>query len=778
MRHRREVEMTMSEMWKVASEPAPRRHRFVAFLALLATIVAGGLGLSLVSMPAASVVGAQISNGDAYWNSLPSKLDLNIKLSEPTVLLDRNGQEFARFYAEDRTTVTLDKVAPVMTSALLAVEDDRFYQHAAMDFKGFSRAALVNLISDRTQGGSTLTQQLVENIRVAEAGNDPVALRQAHATTLEGKIQELKYAVTLEQNYTKDQILEQYLNTVYFGNGAYGVEAAAQRFYGVHASDLNLAQAALLAGLMKSPTDYDPVKHPQKAHDRRATVLARMVETKRITQAQADEADAAPVGVTIASPPNGCQLSAYAAYCAYVRDQLLEDPVFGADASEREANLYRGGLVIKTALDRSISDKAQAAVNAAFTPDNRVAAAEAVVEPGTGLVPALVQSKPYGQGENQTEIVYATRPAFQPGSSFKMFTLATALEQGFDPSLKLSAPTGYKPAHMDAPKDGFSNEGKHSFGAIDMRFATRDSVNVYFIKLIEKTGVMPVVEMARRLGITSIPTDGPHAPTPRSATLTLGAWEVAPLEMSAAYASIAANGVYCKPTGIISAQRSRDGSSVEVPDSACHQAISPEVAKTLSSILTEPLMKGGTAAGLGLDRPAAGKTGTTNDYAATWFIGFTPQYAAGVWVGDPRGGSAYPLEKVTAYGHFYPHLFGATVAAPIWHDSMMAFHEGLPQMELGSLNLSVGPLKVKELPDVRGMSSSQAFTMLLASGYKVEVSQSVAAPDPLLGPNLVSSQSPAPGSSVPQGSSVILTLTAGSDTNVTAPQPPQEGSAK
>lgn len=764
--------LSINEMFDAVGEPAPKPRRLAAFVALLLTIVLLGVGLGTLTLPPLVVTKSLEMQLVNAWDALPTELPLDVPLAQHTILLDNSGVEFARFYAEDRTPVTFDEISPTAVDALLAIEDDRFYDRGALDLEGFSRAALITTFTDRTQGGSTLTQQLVENTLLAAAYNDPAAQEAARAQGLPQKIQELRYAVELENTLTKDQILERYFNTVFYGNGAYGIGAAASRYFNTTAAELTLPQSAMLAGLMRSPSNYDPVKNPDNAKNRRDTVLQRMFDTGRITEAERDEAQATPIDVVITSPPNGCLLSEYPIYCAHVRDQLLKDPVFGASTEEREENLYRGGLTVTTALDREVTDASQAAVSNAVTPENRVAIAQAIVEPGTGYITSMTQSKPYGQGENQTEIVYATRATVQPGSSFKMVTLVTALEQGLSPTLTMSAPSGYRPANMDSPPKGFSNDSFINYDQLDMYSAARQSVNVYFIKLIEKTGVLPAADMARRLGITSIPSEGPRAPDARSATFTLGAWEVSPLEMASAYATVAANGVHCKPTGIISAVRTSTNVAVEVPPTACQQAIDANVAKTAADILQGPLSEGGTAEGYNLDRPAAGKTGTTNAFAATWFVGFTPQYASSVWVGDPRGGSANPLTNVTAFGRSHRYVYGATIAAPVWHDSMQAIHNGLPVLPLGSVSFGQGAVKVRSVPEVRGMTTAQAMSALLAAGYQVEINGSTAAADPLLGADHVAAQSPSSGVSVDISATVTLTLTAGSELDVLAPSLP------
>lgn len=760
-------ETSFAEMFAANAEVAPPRRRFRAFAAYLAAPLVVGASLFALVSPLAIGAGALVVQGSNSWDALPAALP-DEPLASHTVLLDRDGTEFARFFAEDRTPVKLKDVNASMPAALLAIEDTRFYEHGAIDPKGFARAAGKTLTGTR-QGGSTLTQQLVENRLLAAAGDDPEKIAAARAQSVMGKIQETRYAVELEKTLSKDEILEEYLNTVYFGNGAYGIFAAAKRYFNILPSDLSPAQSAMLAGMMRSPTNYDPIKNPEASQNRRDTVLQRMLDTDRLDQAGFDAAVASPLGVALTSTPSGCTASSYPLYCAYVRDELLSNAIFGATPEEREENLYRGGLTISTALDRSATDKAMSAASAAFSPANRVADGVAVIEPGTGYVSALAQSKPYGQGENETEIVYATRPAFQPGSTFKAITLATALEQGFNPRTLIEANTGYRSRVSDNPASGaFRNSSNANPGAIDAYEASKKSINVFYVKLIEQYGVLKTADMAARLGITSLPRSGPSAVSSKSASLTLGAYETSPLQMASAYAAFAANGVVCAPTGIVSALRTVSATPVAVPDPACHQAIDPSVARQVQDILQGGLQEGGTAEGRGINRPAFGKTGTTNSNAATWFVGSTPQYTTAVWVGDPRGGTRYPLNRVTAYGSYIGTLFGATVAARVWQDTMLPLHDNLPVLPLGQ-SVSSQPLNLTTLPNVSGQDPAAAASILLDSGFQVQIAPTTAEADPLVPANVVVSQDPPPGVFPQSGGTITLTLSAGSNLQVVLP---------
>ena len=505
---------------------------------------------------------------------------------------------------------------------------------------------------------------------------------------------------------------------------------------------------------------------------RRDVVLDRMVATGRLDGARAAAARQAPLGVRLTSAANGCGTSRYPFFCQLVRDTIAEDPVFGATPEARGELLYRGGLRIVTTLDPTAMAVAQSAVDAALAPTNRAAAALAVVVPGTGEVPAIATNRRWGVNtrRGQTELVLPALARFQPGSTFKPVTLAAALEQGVSPYERIDTPDGYVPEGLNHPDGGFHNADDRGHGRIDAFQATRQSVNTYFVRLIERTGVLPVADMAARLGITSLPRTGRRAVGARDAALTLGTREVSPVELAGAYATFAAHGMACRPVVVRRITRA-DGAAVPVPSADCHQAVSPVVADTVAAALQGSFGADGTASGLALPgRPAAGKTGTTNESGATWFAGFTPQRAAAVWVGDPRG-PAFELRGITAYGEVRDVVYGRTVAGPIWRAAMTGLHRRLPVQQFARLDPSLAAGARPAVPDVRGLSTAVAATVLRDAGYRVTVDPRPAPADPLVRPDRVADQRPAGGSAAGPGTAVTLVLTAGSDTAVVVPPP-------
>lgn len=749
-------------------EPIPPKGRFHglrAFAKWVLGVTVVALIVTGLALPVVVVPGAITKSLLGKWEALPTELPYNEALPQRVIMTDRNGKTIAVLYSENRIPLTLSQMSPYVKNALLATEDARFYEHNGIDLAGIARAFLHNSSGGSRQGGSTLTQQYVKNI-LQYAAKTKEEQAAAVDSSYMRKIKEARLALALEHDLSKDQILENYLNTVYFGDGAYGIGAAAQHYFSKRAVDLNLGEAATLVGILKSTTNYDPTNDIDAATTRRDTVLMRMVMDKKITQAQADLAKSESITLKVAKPRNGCAYSAYPLYCEWVKQTILTDESFGKTQDERDAFLARGGFKVKTALDPNIQAAAQAEARNALGETNRVAAGVAVVQPGTGEVLALATNKPWGANakKGQTELLLPVLPAYQPGSNFKPIVLATALEQGFPITTRFDTPNNYIPTSMNHPADGFSNDDDRGHGVIDAYQATANSVNTWFIKLIEQTGVKATANMAKRLGIEHLPTSGPMKITDKDASLALGAYEVSPLEMATAYATFAAHGVKCNPIGIIS-MTAATGGTMPVPSADCHQAISPEVADTVADVLQAPF-KGGTASGLNLNdaRPAAGKTGTTDNSAATWFTGFTPQYATSVWIGDPRGGQRYPLKNIHAYGTTIGTVYGRSVAGPIWRATMNAASEGLPVEAFAEPGIVTSAKPI--VPNVVGLSISAAAQLLKQEGFKVAINESTGPSVAFATPDHVYSQDPEGGAQFASGTTVTLTLTSGSNTDI------------
>jgi membrane peptidoglycan carboxypeptidase len=630
----------------------------------------------------------------AWWSDVPGELAVPV-LPQRSTVLDADGNVLAELYLYNRTVVSADAISPLVKQAIVAVEDRRFYTHPGVDLEGLGRAVVANARAGTwAEGGSTITQQYVKNLLALSDlnGDAQAAWREASEKTLDRKFREARLAMALERRMTKDEILTGYLNTANYGNGAYGIEAAARFYFGVPAIDLDLAQAALLAGVLQSPTSLDPLEHPQASALRRSQVLSRMLETDVITAAQFAAASAAPLPLEGTPPPGRCPQSYAPFYCAWVTEELLTSPLLGATEEERRQRLAAGGLVIRTALSPDVQAAADRAV-AQVPATNRLASAIAMVEPGTGAVRALATSRQWGKAKRkgQTELLLPTREAFQTGSTFKPFTMAAALDAGISPDTVLPAGSTYRSRTMENPDKGyFSNYDTTPWRNLTLKDALKWSVNTAFIQLQEKTGTRTVARVAHDLGLANLPITGPARIRANEGSLTLGARETSVLNVANGYASLAAGGVACPARGI-TAITTRDGQPLPGTTSpTCRQVVSPAAAAMTASMMGAVITEGtGKNAALP-GRPAAGKTGTTNNSAAVWFAGFVPQLAAAVWIGDPRGPS-YSVDGALGYAS----MTGGTLPAQIWRSAMSSALKGSPVLPLpGATRQSVlgGPI--------------------------------------------------------------------------------------
>ncbi|MFG1804969.1 transglycosylase domain-containing protein [Streptomyces sp. NPDC049040] len=720
----------------------------------LGVSVLAGAVLAGIALPAAGALGLSAKGTAAGFDDLPGELKTP-PLSQASKILDANGGLIATVYSRDRTVVPITAMSPNILKALVDIEDSRYYEHGALDLKGILRALSNNASDGGTQGASTLTQQYVKNVFVEEAGDDATKVAQATQQTVGRKIKEMKYAIQVEKELGKKKILENYLNITFFGEQAYGIEAASQRYFSTTAKKLTLTQAALLAGMVQSPSRYDPVSNEQTALARRNTVLARMAQLKDITPAQAAAAQKAPLGLKVSSPKNGCITAVNGAgfFCDYVRETFLQNAVFGKTKTARQRAWDIGGLTIKTTLDPKAQASLLKGLSEHVYSTDKFVAADTMVQPGTGKIVAMGQSKPYGFGKNQTQLNLSVdrnmgnSGGFQNGSTFKPITAAAALEQGFKPDQAYPSP--YKmPTYPDVTncsgqtlhyKDvGTQNEMPSEVGPYAMPDALKHSINTYFVALEADVGLCPIVNMASKLGFGR--ADG--KPLIQSASLTLGVNEVSPLTVAAAYAAFANRGVYCTPI-VLEAVTGPNGKKLPVPKSICSRAMSTNTADTLNSMLKGVVDDGtGTAADLP-GRDTAGKTGTTDDRKDAWFAGYTPQLASAVWLGDPFGQGVKGHRLSMFYGaddngghdgtggikvKIGPKTFdkveGATGPAPIWKDAMSGALKGTDKEHFITVPLPDSPPKDNQPPadgtqppdDGKGHGPGGATTMGATNG--------------------------------------------------------------
>jgi penicillin-binding protein 1A len=702
-------------------------------LALVGLVVGlAALMLALAALPGAAVAGrlarALVSKLDAG----PTELNgISLKIAQRSVVYAAGGEVIATLAGEEnRTVVPLERVPEVAQRAVLAIEDASFYEHRGVSLGGLVRALFTNLEAGTVrQGGSTITQQLVKNVIV---GNE---------RSLDRKIREARYAIALERERTKREILELYLNEAYFGNGVYGIGTAAEFYFGTKVDQLTLAQSALLAGLIRAPERYDPLRHAEAARARRNLVLDRMAELGHITRAEAARAKAEPLGA--APHPLPAPVEPY--FVEFVKEQILSDPRFGATRADRARALFQGGLRIHTTLDLRLQRAAAAAVSQVLTSPNDPAAALVAIDPATGAVKAMVGGRDFEKNKYNL----AVQGRRQAGSSFKPFTLVAALESGVPPGYTLDTPSPIEITDQTGQVWRVENYSHRGEGIMDLRRATELSVNSFYAQLIAKVGPARVVEVARKMGITS--DLQPYL------SLALGTFEVSPYEMASAYATLAAGGVHCQPyavTRIVDAS----GRTVVENDPDCSPVLDPEVAAQATAILRGVIERGTGRARARIGRPAAGKTGTTDDYKDAWFTGYTPQLATAVWMGYPKDRSR-PLTNI----HGFAQVFGGSLPAMIWARFMRAAHEGLPVVDFPP----APPPRMVAVPDVVGRSFEEARAALDALGFSVRrqrVASSYAA-------GVVASESPAAGTEVEAGTIVTLGVSDGSGGGEPPPGP-------
>ncbi len=668
----------------------PGYDKVLKHLAVMGAIAAAmGLLVAGLTIPVAASLGYTAKVVDETVQQFPEELD-EMPLAQSSKVLAKNGKVIATFYDENRVNVRLDQIAPIMQKALVAIEDYRFYEHGALDLKGTLRAFVNNQSSGSTQGGSSITQQLAKMTAVTQA-QTPEQRRAAVADTYQRKIVELRHAIAFEQKHTKDWILERYLNIAYFGDGAYGVQAAAKHYFSIDASELDTQQAAILAGLVKNPTGYSPVRFPDRAKARRDVVLSRMGQLNVIPAQEATALQQTDLDLNVAPTGNGCMASKSAPfYCDYVRRYLLDDPALGATVADRERLLDQGGLVIQTTMAPAFQRAATNAAQGAVDPTDMAIGALAMVEPGTGNVLGIGQSRPMGRdkAKGQTFLDYAVPTqygdsnGFQAGSTFKLFVIAAALEQGMSPYTSISSPAQVSLAMNkfmlcnDQPYSSYDTwepRNSTSSGTMNMYSGTQLSVNTFFAQLEQRTGICDPYRLATEMGVQL--TNPKHEMVP---SFTLGVADVSPLEMAEAYATFAARGKACQARPVARILNP-DGSLFKDYPKSCSQVMEKDTADRVNDILRGVMAPGGFGSALNINKQSAGKTGTTQGNVAVWFNGYTPAVAtAAMSAGANSNGIPMSLNGQRVGGSYIGTAHGSTVAGPMWSAAMRDVQDLLP----------------------------------------------------------------------------------------------------
>jgi len=608
----------------------------------------------LVGGTAAAVLAAGFGAGAA----LSSTCDLNalrpVDIGANSFVYDRWGNLLGSIPAErNREPVTLGQMTPWLPRATVAIEDRRFYAHGGVDYVGIARAAWTDLTTGKTlQGGSTLTQQLVRNLYTGQE------------KTFRRKLKEACLAIKLARRWPKEKILTDYLNVVYYGNHAYGVEAAAQTYFSRHARDLTLLQAALIAGLPQAPSDYDPFHNPSAALARRGEVLNAMLANGAITATQYAQG--------IASRSLGLRPGRI-----YTR---IKEPYFFSYVIDRLEQQYgsntvrEGGLKVYTTIDPRLQRAALKSMREILTERTDPASAIVSVEPGSGAIRAMTAQVPPNPenlqpGTHGNEINLAAQAARQAGSTFKVFALAQAIAEGMDPdstyytSGPFTCATG---AWCNAQTPWHVETYGHTYlGTTSVTRATLASDNTIYAQLALDAGPDKIYALAKRMGIHFLDTKSQQTPV---ASIELGVYSVTPLDMAAAYAAFAANGIWAQPNAITKVVLPNGKTDGAWGKPETKRVLPDGVAWKVNQVLQENAQYGTGAGSCDGVHPCAGKTGTTENHADAWFIGYTHQLSTAVWMGYLRGDSErYAMESVHGVA-----VAGATFAVPIWHEYMRA----------------------------------------------------------------------------------------------------------
>ncbi len=752
-------------------------------------VLAGVLGAGM-AFPVAAGLGLMSSQAGDSVNSTTTDL-VEGALPLRSTITDATGQPVAYVFDQNRAAVTADQISPAMKAAIVAIEDRRFYQHNGVDWQGTIRAVIANSASgDVVQGASTLTQQYVKNYLLYVAAQTQAERLKATEQTPARKLKEARIALQMERSLSKEEILTRYLNIVFWGNGAYGIAAAARTYFGVTADRLTVPQAALLAGMVRSTSAFDPVAHPQAALDRRNLVITQMKDQGMIDVSQAQAAVSSPLGVSspLNTQANGCIGAGDAGFfCKYVIDYLTQ-------AGFSHEQLNRGGYTIKTTLDRAALDKMKASLDAQVPPGQPdVANVMSLLAPGQDKhrVIAMGSNRTFGLDAEALQTSYGL--PYEPvnlgaGSVYKIFTAATALAKGLGINYQMEVPpSGYtSPIYVDIAGRPIPVQNAGSYpDRLSLTDALATSPNTAFVKLEEFTGIPDVVDMAVRLGMKSLATTPFVDPitgrrTDRSiaevtkaqkqASFTLGVSPTSVLELANVGATLASAGKWCPPSPIDTVTDAA-GKPVPVTEAPCEQAVEPGLANTMMTALSRDDVAGTSAAAarqFGWDRPMLGKTGTTQQNKSAAFLGAVPQLAGAVITFD---NSSSPKPLCDGAGAPFAcrsgNIFGGKTPAQTWFGAVKPILEGQPVLPLPPPEdryLQGGA--ETQVPDVVGRAEDDARAELAAAGWQA----STRSVDNLASRGTVLGQTPR-GTALP-GETIVLQISSGS---VPAPPPPPSG---
>jgi membrane peptidoglycan carboxypeptidase len=773
---------------------APRRigTAFSAFLGMIAVAVIAGVMVAVAVTPAIALTGTTAKNGIGLFEDLPADLKI-APLDQKTKIYAKSGGKdvlLASFYTQDREVVPMTDITTTVKNATLAAEDVRFYSHGGVDPAGIVRATVADLLGKNVQGASTITQQYVKNVCVQEAEqlHTTAAVDKAYNVCVDPsvgrKLREARLAIALEKKYSKDQILLGYLNIAPFGGRVYGIQSAAQYYYGVDANKLSVAQAASLLAMVNNP---NVLRIDEKANiapntTRRNYILANELSHKLITDVQYQAAMNTPVKPKITQPKTGCQSAGIAGYfCDYVVNTVLNSSAFGKDYDTRYANLQSAGWKIYTTLNLDLQKKAQSVMNTYIPKSSsvfNVGSSAISVEVGTGRIITMVQNKNYNNSAGadntavnfNTDYAYGGSSGIQPGSTYKLFTLLDWLKTGHTLDAEVNSDQRTipasdftqcgKPDYGDGPWPVGNDEGTAENGLHSVTSATALSINGAFATMGQQLDLCDIRKTAESFDVH--PAKGGQLEDNPSSII--GTNYVAPLSMATAYAGIANNGKTCTPIAIDKVVKA-DGSSLAVPKTSCRQSVDPQVAIAAAYAL-RAVMTGGTASADNTPDGLYefGKTGTTDGNANTWMIGTTSKVTTAVWVGNISGSQdlratnlGYCPAGYSSQAAVQRHCLwkGIQTAVNKVYGGATSWPQPEPQYLYGGSSYAApnAATTTGTVPNVQGMSKSAAEAALVSAGYAWAIGGAVSSSLPA---GEIASTSPAIGSSAPQHTEVTI----------------------
>ncbi|MFF0150747.1 penicillin-binding protein [Micromonospora sp. NPDC005203] len=734
---------------------------------LLVCGLLAGVVVAAAAFPAVAMSGLAAKAGAETFGALPTELTV-ARAPQISYLLASDGKTpLATMYDENRRDVKLADISPYMQKAIIAAEDHDFYKHNGVDINGVARAFVNNQSDGGRQGASTLTMQYVR-MAIAYSATHPADVVAATEDTSARKLREMRLALQVDKEFSKDEILTRYLNLAAFGNGAYGIYAASQVYFGKPPSKLTIEEAALLAGMVKAPTTNDPTTESgyPAALERRDYVIDNMVETKAITQPEADAAKAVELKVKDKRTPNGCvaaNVNSWGFFCDYFYRWWMQQETFGSTTYDRERRLKSGGYTVVTSIDVQAQRGADKAVRKAKSEKSKEAAMVAVVEPGSGRVRALAVNRQFKLDDPRNpnnkissdpaksrKGIRGNYPAtvnplltggdgitgYQAGSTFKIFTIVAALEKGIPLSYSMNAPQQFRSEYKIQPGPAAcpgtnlycpTNSGLRAGGPQNMWTAFAQSVNTFFVPLQQQVGAENVVDAAKRAGIQfrtdeDLRLSGTKQDAHQWGAFTLGVSQTTPLDLANAYATLAADGKYCEPIPVQEI-RDPDGNKLDVANPRCEKRFSTEVARAAVDAARCPVGDNSSTSKCGgsrtasrvkgiVDAPVAGKSGTTDSEKTAALVAMTKQYAVAGIMADPD----WPQTNVEM-GHDVPNGINPPVQETL-RDAM----KGKDRIQFEPPGQKISEGDQRSIPGVSCISVDQAKSRLKDAGFEPVVS--------------------------------------------------------